>query len=239
MGYKREQWHSGLTYEQTCEECKSIVHYTDHALDFRPWYADGYVDCPKCRTHMRHNEKYAILGSDKDPQRIKRPIIVPVSAMPAPVAEPVVEATPVAEPVVEAVPVAEPVAAEPVVEAAPVAEPVVEAAPAAEVPAYMIGLEQQVADAKAEEPAAAPVEGKPAYMVGLEEQQVFVDAKPVEPEAAPVEEKPAYTVELEEQQVFVDAKPIEPVARPLFCAQCGNKFNETDRFCPQCGNKRD
>ena len=60
MGYKREQWHSGLTYEQTCEECKTTVRYTDHKLDFRPWYADGFIYCPKCKTPLRHNEKYAI-----------------------------------------------------------------------------------------------------------------------------------------------------------------------------------
>ena len=60
MGYQREKWHSDLTYERTCYECQAIVHYTDHALDFRPWFADGYVDCPRCGTHLRHNEKYAI-----------------------------------------------------------------------------------------------------------------------------------------------------------------------------------
>lgn len=60
MGYQREQWHSGLTYCQTCETCKTVVQYTDFALDFRPWYADGFVDCPKCGNHLRHNEKFAL-----------------------------------------------------------------------------------------------------------------------------------------------------------------------------------
>ena len=60
MGYQRAQWHSGLTYQQLCETCKNLVRYTDEALDFRPWYPDGYVDCPVCKSHLRHNESYAI-----------------------------------------------------------------------------------------------------------------------------------------------------------------------------------
>lgn len=59
MGYQRAQWHSGLTYCQICETCKTEVRYTDYSLDFRPWYPDGYVDCPNCKSHLRHNEKYA------------------------------------------------------------------------------------------------------------------------------------------------------------------------------------
>ena len=60
MGFKRAEWHSGLTYRQTCRECKAVVEYKDDSLDFRPWYADGFVYCPKCRTPLRHNEQYAI-----------------------------------------------------------------------------------------------------------------------------------------------------------------------------------
>lgn len=60
MAFQRAQWHSGLTYRQICENCKAEVLYTDHKLDFRPWYADGYVDCPRCGSHLRHNERYAI-----------------------------------------------------------------------------------------------------------------------------------------------------------------------------------
>ena len=60
MGFQRARWHSGLTYRQSCPTCKAIVNYTDYNLDFRPWYADGYVDCPRCRTHLRHNEEFAI-----------------------------------------------------------------------------------------------------------------------------------------------------------------------------------
>ena len=60
MGYQRAGWHSGLTYQQVCETCKKTVTYTDYNLDFRPWYADGYVDCPTCGSHLRHNEKYAL-----------------------------------------------------------------------------------------------------------------------------------------------------------------------------------
>ena len=60
MSFKRATWRSGLTYQQTCRECKTTVTYTDDLLDFRPWYADGFVYCPTCRTPLRHNEGYAI-----------------------------------------------------------------------------------------------------------------------------------------------------------------------------------
>ena len=80
MGYKRAEWHSGLTYQQTCESCKTILQYTDYSLDFRPWYADGFVYCPKCKTPLRHNENYA-LG-------VNRPQAAPA---PAPAPEPSAE----------------------------------------------------------------------------------------------------------------------------------------------------
>ncbi|MBE6682343.1 MAG: zinc ribbon domain-containing protein [Ruminococcaceae bacterium] len=60
MAFKRAEWHSGLTYRQTCEECKTVVIYMDDKLDFRPWYPDGFVYCPKCNTPLRHSERYAI-----------------------------------------------------------------------------------------------------------------------------------------------------------------------------------
>lgn len=62
MGYQRAQWHSGLTYRQECRECKTVFKYTDEILGFRPWFADGFVYCPKCNTPNRHNESYAIDG---------------------------------------------------------------------------------------------------------------------------------------------------------------------------------
>ena len=72
MGYKRAEWHSGLTYQQTCEECKTVLQYTDYSLDFRPWYADGFVYCPKCKTPLRHNENYA-LGNENKPKAVSTP----------------------------------------------------------------------------------------------------------------------------------------------------------------------
>ena len=60
MGYERERWHSGLTYEQTCEQCNSNIRYTDYNLDYRPWYPDGFIECPHCKKAIRHHEKYAI-----------------------------------------------------------------------------------------------------------------------------------------------------------------------------------
>ncbi len=115
--FKRAEWKSGLTYRQTCKECKNVVTYTDDILDFRPWYPDGFVYCPRCNTPLRHRENFAI----------------------------------------DAPTVNEPIAAT----AAPV--------------------------------AAAPVTVEPAT---------------------------------------------ESADLPVFCAQCGNKFRETDRFCPKCGAKR-
>ena len=60
MAYKRALWKSGLTYEQVCEQCHTRVRYTDDKLDYRPWFADGFVYCPNCQKPLRHNEKYAI-----------------------------------------------------------------------------------------------------------------------------------------------------------------------------------
>ncbi|MBQ7810704.1 MAG: zinc ribbon domain-containing protein [Clostridia bacterium] len=60
MSFQRATWHSGLTYQQTCRKCYTVVRYKDNVLDFRPWYADGFVYCPKCHAPLRHNEAYAI-----------------------------------------------------------------------------------------------------------------------------------------------------------------------------------
>ena len=49
MGYKRAEWRSGLTYKQVCDQCNTLVVYQDDKLDFRPWYADGFVYCPVCK----------------------------------------------------------------------------------------------------------------------------------------------------------------------------------------------
>ena len=65
--FKRAEWHSGLTYKQTCRDCGNVMIYTDEILDFRPWYADGFVYCSKCHTPLRHNEIYAI-NRPVDPQ---------------------------------------------------------------------------------------------------------------------------------------------------------------------------
>ncbi len=60
MAFKRALWHSGLTYKQTCDTCHTPIEYTDFSLDFRPWFADGFVYCPKCKKPLRHRETYAI-----------------------------------------------------------------------------------------------------------------------------------------------------------------------------------
>ena len=58
--FKRADWHSGLTYRVVCEHCKAEVTYQDNILDFRPWYADGFIYCPRCNQPIRHSERYAI-----------------------------------------------------------------------------------------------------------------------------------------------------------------------------------
>ena len=63
--FKRAEWHSGLTYQQTCENCNATIQYNDYKLDFRPWYPDGFVLCPRCQTPMRHHESYAIDGPNR------------------------------------------------------------------------------------------------------------------------------------------------------------------------------
>ena len=83
MGYQRANWHSGLNYVQTCEGCNTKVMYTDYYLEFRPWYADGFVYCPKCKKPLRHKEAYAInpppapqqmmIGQNPQPQAQPQP----------------------------------------------------------------------------------------------------------------------------------------------------------------------
>lgn len=65
MAFKRSLWKSGLTYEQTCEMCKTKIRYQDDRLDFRPWYADGFIYCPTCKKPLRHRETYAITQPEK------------------------------------------------------------------------------------------------------------------------------------------------------------------------------
>lgn len=81
MAYQRAQWHSGLTYRQVCEECKTAVIYQDDKLGFRPWYADGFVYCPNCNKPLRHHEEYAI---DRPAIRKEMTVTVPATQEPAP-----------------------------------------------------------------------------------------------------------------------------------------------------------
>ena len=67
MGYKRAEWHSGLTYEQTCPQCNTTIRYMDDKLGFRPWFADGFIYCPNCNKPLRHNENLAINAPEKPP----------------------------------------------------------------------------------------------------------------------------------------------------------------------------
>lgn len=89
MAFKRALWHSGLTYEQTCEQCQAVVRYMDDRLDFRPWYPDGFVYCPRCQTPLRHREEYAINAPAAAP-------VVDLAQAPAPVPTPAPAAAPLA-----------------------------------------------------------------------------------------------------------------------------------------------
>ena len=60
MPFQRAFWHSGLTYQHICFMCDTVVQYTDYQLDFRPWFPDGFVYCPRCNTPLRHSEQLAI-----------------------------------------------------------------------------------------------------------------------------------------------------------------------------------
>lgn len=60
MAFKRALWSSGYEYRATCPYCRTKFSYRDNQLDFRPWYPNGFVYCPKCRKPFRHNEIYAV-----------------------------------------------------------------------------------------------------------------------------------------------------------------------------------
>ena len=133
MGFKRAAWHSGLTYQQTCEYCKTIIQYTDYSLDFRPWYADGFVYCPRCKKPLRHNENYAIDAvPPTEPVKLPIPNQPPVQEKPAYTVTPTEQAENAYPPVAEPAPAPAPVpmpepAPEPMPEPAP--EPMPEPAP--------------------------------------------------------------------------------------------------------------
>ena len=88
MAYKRALWQSGLTYQATCDACRTVVRYTDRSLDFRPWFADGFVYCPTCKHPIRHSEHFAI---DADGNFINPP---PPKAQPVAAQQPAVVSAP-------------------------------------------------------------------------------------------------------------------------------------------------
>ena len=65
MGKNRADWHSGLTYEQTCQTCGTVVQYTDESLEFCDWFEEGFLPCPKCRQPLRHSEDYAVAANEE------------------------------------------------------------------------------------------------------------------------------------------------------------------------------
>ena len=101
MAFQRALWHSGLTYKQTCPKCHTVIQYTDEQLDFRPWYADGFVYCATCRSPLRHNEAYAVDENGNylrttTPGNVAAPAApaAPVAAVPVAAAAPATSASP-------------------------------------------------------------------------------------------------------------------------------------------------
>jgi len=101
MAFQRALWHSGLTYKQTCPKCHTVIQYTDEQLDFRPWYADGFVYCATCRSPLRHNEAYAVDENGNylkttPPGNVAAPAApaAPVAAVPVAAAAPATSASP-------------------------------------------------------------------------------------------------------------------------------------------------
>ena len=84
MAYKRAMWRSGLIYERTCERCKVTFRYMDDKLEFRPWYADGFVYCPQCASPLRHNEMLAVTDANGQPIARPAPVEAPPAVVPAP-----------------------------------------------------------------------------------------------------------------------------------------------------------
>lgn len=84
MAFKRAMWRSGLTYQQTCRSCSTVLQYTDDKLDFRPWYPNGFVYCPICRTPLRHSEDLAVSGTPGNARPAYPQQTSPVQPQPAP-----------------------------------------------------------------------------------------------------------------------------------------------------------
>ena len=60
MAFKRALWTSGYAYRINCPYCGTAIEYRDRQLDYRPWYPNGFVYCPRCRKPLRHSEIYAV-----------------------------------------------------------------------------------------------------------------------------------------------------------------------------------
>ena len=60
MAFKRALWTSGYEYRMICPYCGFALSYTDRQLDYRSWYPNGFVYCPRCRKPLRHSEIYAV-----------------------------------------------------------------------------------------------------------------------------------------------------------------------------------
>lgn len=60
MAFKRALWSSGYNYHITCNYCGTKFSYVDRQLDFRPWFPNGFIYCPRCRKPLRHSEIFAV-----------------------------------------------------------------------------------------------------------------------------------------------------------------------------------
>lgn len=54
-----EQLHN-VTYQQTCQTCKTVTQYKKDAVVLCDWYENGYITCPTCKQPLAHDETYAL-----------------------------------------------------------------------------------------------------------------------------------------------------------------------------------
>ncbi len=48
-----------------CERCGLVFDYQSSDLGFRPWYPNGYTDCPRCDNNIRHNAQTNVFCPDE------------------------------------------------------------------------------------------------------------------------------------------------------------------------------
>ena len=60
MSFKRQLWTSGYEYRVRCPQCGTYISYRDNQLQYRSWYPNGFIYCPRCNNPLRHHEAFAV-----------------------------------------------------------------------------------------------------------------------------------------------------------------------------------